>query len=257
MSVEVSNVSFYYGEKPVLDAVNFHVEPNETLSILGPNGAGKTTLLNIMAGLLKPASGEILYNGEPYTRIGYRQLALLVGYVPQVIIPTFDYSVLEYVVTGCAPRIGTFARPGQEHYDKALAAIEQMGITHLIEKSYRQISGGECQQVATARVIAQSPSYILMDEPTSHLDYANQIHVLKIIKRLSRQGFGVILTTHNPDHVLLLGGKVAVLNRQGGLIYGSCEEMIQEQFLSELYGTQLCLTNPDSADRFVCFAPRL
>lgn len=257
MSIEVRNLSFNYGQRTILDAVNLQIKLKETVSILGPNGAGKTTLLNIITGLLPPASGDVLYAGKPYARMGYRELALLIGYVPQVLTPAFDYSVLEYVVTGCAPRIGTFARPGQEHYDKALAALEKMGITHLAEQSYRQISGGERQQVSIARVIAQAPQYILMDEPTSHLDYGNQIHVLKIIRRLAEEGFGVVLTTHNPDHVLLLGGKVAVLNRQGRLLYGSCEEMIQEQFLSELYDTQLCVTNPDQLSRCVCFAPRL
>ena len=257
MSIEICDLCVSYAGTPVLEQVKLSIEPRKTLSILGPNGAGKTTLLNAIAGLLAPDSGSIFYDGKIHKRMTPHEMALLIGYVPQVIVPAFDYSVLDYVVTGCAPRIGAFSRPGQEHYDIALQAIGEMGIAHLTEKSYRRISGGERQQVSIARVIAQRPAYILMDEPTSHLDYGNQILVLKTIQRLAQEGFGIVFTTHNPDHVLLLGGRVAVIDRKGRLRCGSCNEMMNEEFLSELYGIDLRLIRPDHTGRNICFAPDL
>ncbi len=256
MSIEIIDLTFSYGERRILDHVSLSIQPGEVLAILGPNGAGKTTTLNAIAGLLSGYSGEILYDGEKRSSLSPRALALLVGYVPQTVASTFDYSVLEYVVTGCAPYIGTFSKPTEEHYRIAQKAMEHMGIAHLKEKSYCRISGGERQQAAIARVIAQHPRYIFLDEPTSHLDYGNQIRVLKTIRTLQQEGYGVVFTTHNPDHVLLLDAKVAVLNREGVLRMGG-KEVITAPFLSALYGTTLCVSVPEGTRRAVCFSPDL
>jgi len=257
MSIEIINLDYSYGAKQVLRGINLRIEPNATLTILGPNGSGKTTLLNIVTGLLAPPSGSVVYNGKPSKGFKPRQMAQLVGYVPQTIIPTFDYSVVEYVVTGCAPQIGTFGRPKEEHYEAAMRSIRDMGIEHLAEKSYKQISGGERQQVSIARVLAQCPEYIFMDEPTSHLDYGNQIRVLNTIKRMANSGFGVVFTTHNPDQALLLGGKVAIIDRQGRLVIGESEELVEETALSELYNVRLRISNVENQSRKVCYAPGL
>jgi len=257
MSIQIRDLSFSYGQKPIFEHLDLEIQRGEILAILGPNGAGKTTLLNLIAGLATPKTGTISYDDLPRQEITPRRLAQLIGYVPQTVVPAFDYSVLDYVVTGCAPSMGTLEHPKQAHFDIAMAAIAMLGISHLAEQSYRQISGGERQQVSIARVIAQRPTFVLMDEPTAHLDYGNQIHVLKIIRRLAEDGFAVIFTTHNPDHVLLLGGRVAVLDRAGQLTTGDCEEVISAEFLSALYATELHLMQPQGSDRRICFSPRL
>ena len=257
MSIEVNNLAVQYGARKIFQHINLEIVPGEILTILGPNGAGKTTLLNTLAGLLQPSEGEIQYDGKTQREMGARELAQHLGYVPQSIESTFDFSVLEYVVTGCAPRIGTFARPKKEHFETALEAIKQMGIEHLAEQSYRQISGGERQQVSIARVLAQKPTYVMMDEPTSHLDYGNQICVLRLIQQLKEQGYGVIFTTHNPEHALLLGGKVAILNKQGTMLVGEVDTVINTSYLSELYGTQLQVEQLGINKRRICYAPKL
>ena len=257
MSVEISGLSFSYGAKQVLRDVCLSIAPGETLSILGPNGAGKTTLLNIAAGLLKSPEGSVVYDGKLYKQLSAQQMALLVGYVPQFIVPAFDYSVIEYVVTGCAPQIGTFQRPGREHYERAMQAIREMGIEHLAEKSHKQISGGERQQVSIARVLTQRPAYILMDEPTSHLDYGNQVRVLNTVLQMAKSGFGVVFTTHHPDQALLIGGKTAILDRRGNLIFGDSDELVNEEFLSELYGIRINISALEVSGRKVCFVPGL
>jgi len=257
MSVEIKNLNFSYGTNQVLRDICLSITRSETLSILGPNGSGKTTLLNIIAGLLKSPDGSVVYDGSMYSQLSPQKMARLVGYVPQFIIPAFDYSVLEYVVTGCAPQIGTFQRPNPTHYAKAMASIREMGIEHLVNKSYKQISGGERQQVSIARVLTQCPAYILMDEPTSHLDYGNQVRVLNTIKRMANDDFGIVFTTHNPDQALLLGGKTAIIDRNGTLVFGGSDELLCETFLSELYGVRLSISSMTDSGRKVCFAPGL
>jgi len=257
VSIEISNLNFFYGSRQVLHDVCLNIAQAQTLAILGPNGSGKTTLLSIVAGLIKAQDGSITYNGKTFKFYNPREMARLVGYVPQFIVPAFDYSVIDYVVTGCAPQMGTFQRPKKEHYEKAMQSICEMGIEHLADKSYKQLSGGERQQVTIARVLTQSPVFILMDEPTSHLDYGNQVHVLKTIKRLAKNGFGVVFTTHNPDQALLIGGETAIINRKGNLIFGEGQKMLNDTFLSELYETRLRIADFDVRGRKVCFAPAL
>jgi len=257
MSIKIVNLYFSYGAKHVLRDICLSVEPAETLAVLGPNGSGKTTLLSAAAGLLTPSSGSIVFDGKTPAQLGARRMARLVGYVPQSAATAFDYRVIDYVVTGCAPQIGTFQRPGPTHMETAMGAIRDMGIEHLAEKSYKRLSGGERQQVSIARALAQRPAYILMDEPTSHLDYGNQIHVLKTIRRLAESGFGVVFTTHNPDQALLIGGKAAVLDRSGRLVCGDSRALMDEASLSELYGVELRITSLAGTGRRVCFAPGL
>jgi iron complex transport system ATP-binding protein len=110
----------------------------------------------------------------------------------------------------------------------AWKAIQTMGLEHIAEQSITKISGGERQQVAIARVIAQKPSVILLDEPTSHLDFGNQMKVLKMLRRMADDGYGVVMTTHNPDHVLLLDDQVAVLDQGGKLTFGMGRENMTE-----------------------------
>ena len=245
----------YTPERRILNHINFIFNSGEIVSILGPNGAGKTTFLNCLANLVPLDQGEVMIDGKNINQISPREVARNIGYVPQIIVPSFDFSVLEYVVTGCAPHMGTLSRPKQEHYDIAMEAIRRMGIEKLTNRSYSQISGGERQQVSIARALAQRPKFILMDEPTAHLDYGNQIKVLKTICSLKEEVYGVILTTHNPDHALLLQDQVAILDRQGILTTGLSTDVLKEEDLSKLYGTPLCLFYEDRLGREVCAAP--
>lgn len=101
-----------------------------------------------------------------------------------------------------------------------------------------------------------APLFVL-DEPTSHLDYGNQIKVLKTIRAMADDGYGIVMTTHNPDHVLLLNDRIGVLNRQGRMTFGSCGEIMREDFLKELYGTDLRLLPVAELGRTVCAVPKL
>ena len=252
-----NNICYSYTkDRMILKDISFEFRSGEIVSILGPNGAGKTTFLNCLANLVPLDRGEVLINGQNVKKIPPREVAKVIGYVPQIIVPSFDFSVLEYVVTGCAPHMGTLSRPKEEHYDIAMEAIRRMGIEKLWNRSYSQISGGERQQVSIARALAQRPAFILMDEPTAHLDYGNQIKVLKTVRSLKEEGYGVILTTHNPDHALLLQDQVAILDRDGILSTGLSSSILKEQNLTELYGTELRLYYDERLRREVCAAPQ-
>ncbi len=255
MILEVENLAYRYHNGPaIFQDINFRLEQGEILSILGTNGAGKSTLLNCLGNLYTPCTGEIRLDGTSMRRLPLTQVSRLVGYVPQIHYPVYAYSVRNFVVMGRTPYIGAFSRPKKEDYEKADQALEKLHISHLAEKAYTEISGGERQQVTIARALAQEPKVILLDEPTAHLDYGNQIRTVRLIRELADEGYGVIMTTHNPDHVLMLGGKVGVLDREGRMEFGDAGVILTEEKLSRLYQVRLRLVQVEGLDREACVA---
>lgn len=253
MILEVSNLGFSYDRGPaIFHDVSFKVDQGEILSILGPNGSGKSTLLNCIANLYSPAAGEIFLNGQLMSRMNLREVAQVIGYVPQIHTPAYAFTVREFAVMGRTPYIGAFTIPGAEDYRIADEALERMGIAHLRDKPYTEISGGERQQVTIARVIAQKPQLILLDEPTAHLDYGNQHRVVQMARQLAAEGYALIMTTHNPDHAIILNGKVAILNRRGEFFVGQTAQTLSSKMLSDLYGLAIRTKYDGDAGRTVC-----
>lgn len=254
MILEVQNLSFQYSKnaEPTFHDVNFQLRKGEILTILGTNGAGKSTLLNCLANVLEASSGEILINGESIRKLNLKRVAQLIGYVPQNHIPAYDYSVRDFIVMGRAPHLGLLEKPSAKDYAIVDEVIEELGIEKLSGKAYTQISGGERQQALIGRAIAQQPEIIMFDEPTNHLDYGNQLRMIRKIRSLSQKGYTVIMTTHMPDHAMMIGGKTAVLNRDGVLKIGKTEEIITEQCLEELYQVKTRIVYIPEVNRKVC-----
>lgn len=256
---EVDNICFRYPgyERDVLSGASLSLRKGEILCILGPNGAGKTTLLSCMAGLLRPSSGSIRLCGRDLTEMSEKEIARLVGFVPQMHVPSFDYRVIDFVLMGRAPHTGIFSRPPAEEEQKCLDTLENMGLGHIAYKSYLDISGGERQQLLIARAIIQDPEAILFDEPTAHLDYGNQHRTLSRVKQMASEGYSVVITTHNPDHALLLGGRAAIVSREGKVIEGSTSDIVTEERLGEVYGMDIRIRYIEELGRTACLVPGL
>ncbi len=259
MIYDVRDICFAYSpsSKQVLDGVSLTLEEGEVLSILGPNGAGKSTLLNCLASLLQPQKGSITLCGKKISSLNFRAIAKLIGYVPQNHVPAFPYTVLNYVAMGRAHRIGLLSRPHEDDLQASLDVLHTLGIEHLAYKPYTEISGGERQQATIARVLVQDPKAILFDEPTAHLDYGNQIRILRLIRDMTKRGYAVIITTHNPDHALLLGGKAAIIDKNGRLESGAATDIITEEKLKKVYDTELFLLDIEKLGRKACVPPKL
>lgn len=153
---------------------------------------------------------------------------------------------------GRTPYIGTFSKPSKEDYMIAEESLERMNILHLKDKAYTEISGGERQQVTIARALTQQPKLILLDEPTAHLDYGNQYRVVQMVKELAKEGYAVIMTTHNPDHAIILDGKVAILDKNGVLGVGHAADTLNKEMLSSLYNLNIKTVYDEDAKRNVC-----
>ncbi|NLN48723.1 MAG: ABC transporter ATP-binding protein [Clostridiales bacterium] len=259
MIYDIKNISFRYypNQKTILKDVSFTIEKGQILSILGPNGAGKSTLLNCMKNLITPFIGEILLCGKNIKKMSMKEIAGLVGYVPQNHNPSFGFKVFDFVLMGRAPVIKAYNRPGLKDMEAAWSALESLNITYLSDKPYTEISGGEMQQALIARSIVCKPKVLLFDEPTAHLDYGNQINVLRLIKKLSKDGYSIVITTHNPDHAMLLGGSAAVLDKDGHMRTGSTSAILKENLLNEVYNTDLKIIDIPELSRSACIPAKL
>lgn len=211
-------------------------------------------MLNCIANLLKPSEGGVYLSGKHITELSITETARKIGYVPQIHTPAYGYEVLDFVVMGRAPYLGFFEKPSLKDYEMAEKALEELGISKLAKRPYTELSGGERQQVTIARVMVQKPDIIMLDEPTNHLDYGNQIRMLHLIKRLAEKGYGIILTSHMPDHVLFLGGRAGLLHENGSFETGNTEEMVTEQNLRRLYHIDVHMEYIPKLGRKVCIS---
>lgn len=236
MSVEVRNVSFSYGGDDVLHDVSFSAGPGELVALLGPNGAGKSTLFGCLLGYLRPREGQILLGGSDVWTLSGASIAREIAYIPQAAPLTYNYTVLDTVLMGVTHQIGIFSAPKQEHTDKAMAALECLGIAHLAHRGVMKISGGERQLTLLARALVQDAGVLVMDEPTASLDYGNSFRVMRRIQCLGTQGYTVIFSTHEPNQAFRYANRVLALSDGGVLADGRPEEVLTGELLSALYG---------------------
>jgi iron complex transport system ATP-binding protein len=258
MTFEVNNVWFgYQPGKNVLSGVSFAAKSGEIMSILGSNGAGKTTLLKCMLGLLKWQRGETRLDGTAIAEYKHRDLWSKIGYVPQARLNAFAYTVLEMVLLGRSAHLGMFELPNSDDRKIAAEALDRIGILTLKDKLCSKISGGELQMVLIARALATKPQMLIFDEPESNLDFRNQVTVLETIKNLKTElGIGSIINTHYPDHALTLSDTALVLLRDGTSVFGTANDVINEENLARAFGIDVKIFEyQDEHHRHTCVMP--
>ena len=185
------------GRRDVCRGLDFTLQPADTLVILGRNGAGKSTLLHTLAGLRKPAGGEVLLSGQPYAAWPRGHEACLRGLLAQSQPDFFSATVLETALVGRHPYLGRWDWEGPEDEAIAMAALEQMGLAGFAERQVPTLSGGERQRLAIAALLVQQPRLYLLDEPLAHLDLHHQIQVLEHFAMLAAGGAGVAMVLHD------------------------------------------------------------
>lgn len=241
--LEVKDLWFTYGgpagRRYVLRGVSLRVDCC-VACLLGPNGAGKTTLMKCIMGILMPERGRILLDGRDLTGMDCRSRARLVSYVPQEFVIQFPYTAFEVVLMGRNPYVNVLRGPSAEDEVKAREALEALGVGHLAEKPFTMLSGGEKRLVLIARAIAQDAKLLLLDEPTSFLDYKNKIVVLKTLRSVSRHlSKPILMSLHDPNLALMFCDEVLLMMCGKIVARGSPDEVITEDNMREVYGIRV------------------
>lgn len=243
MKLELHHIACGYPGKTILRDLSLSVDSGETLCILGPNGVGKTTLFKTLLGFLGLHGGRVAIDGENVGGWSRKRFAKVIGYVPQAHVPPFPFSVFDVVLMGRTAHMGLLDSPAKADRRIAGEALETLGIASLGRRIYTEISGGERQMVLIARALAQQPRFLIMDEPTSHLDFGNQVRVLEKVNHLASLGIGIVMTSHSPDHAFLCSTRVVLLQRHGGFKTGTAEEVVTEENMRATYGVNVRLSS--------------
>ncbi len=223
----MSGVGFHYPRREwIFRDVSFRVPPRSVTAVLGPNGRGKSTLVRCAAGLLKPGQGTIGHDGP-------------VAFVPQAHGGAFAYRAIDMVVMGRVRQVHVFGTPSRGDRVAALDAMERVGITHLVDRQFPTLSGGEQQLVLIARAIASECPILALDEPAAGLDLNNQAQVLSLLRTLVADGMAVLLTTHHPDHALFLADSVVLMMGPDDVRTGAAADLLTDEALSYLYGIEV------------------
>ncbi len=252
MSIKVANLSFSYGTYEVLKNINFEVEYGQFLSVLGPNGVGKSTLFRCMLGLLRPTFGNTFVENKAVETMNAAQLAKYISYIPQSHNPVFNFSVFDMVLMGTTAQTKNFSAPGKIQNEQAELALERLGISHLKNRGYGNISGGERQLTLIARAIAQQAKILVMDEPSANLDFGNKIRVMKTVHNLTQDGYIVIQSTHDPDQAYFYSDKILALYNGEVLGWGTPQEIICDSLISTLYDINIDVCSMHNDNVRVC-----
>lgn len=232
--LEVQDGCFAYTQNhPLLQNITFSLEGGQVMAVMGRNGIGKTTLIKCIVGILSWNSGYSAIGGK---RSQKNKPMREVGYVPQAHRVSFDYSVRDMVVFGKTGHSSFFAAPSKKDYDLADQMLEKIGIYDLRKHPCNELSGGQLQLVFIARALINAPRLLVLDEPESHLDFRNQIRLLKLIQSVvSEKNIACIINTHYPNHALRIADKCFLLGEQD-YITGNIEQVMTDANIQKFFG---------------------
>ena len=243
--MKIEDLSFAYGKKRVLSNINLTINKGEFTCLLGPNASGKTTLLKCLNSIYKVKKGNIYLENREIKQMKQREIARYISMVPQEHSVIFAYRVIDIVMMGITPYLFFGQLPDPAMGKRAESILRKMRILHLARRSYNRLSGGERQLVLIARALMQETEFLVMDEPTAHLDFKNQFLLMQELKNLAEAGKGVIIALHDPNLARRFSDRIAVLKAGQIIAWGNAAEVISEKVLQDAYGIDIRFNGED------------
>jgi iron complex transport system ATP-binding protein len=252
-------LSITLGATLVLDAVSVDLQAGELVTVVGPNGAGKSTLLRALCGEQRLANGRIVMDNKPLASWPRRERARRLAVMPQHSTLSFPFSGHDVVLMGRTPHLRGAESP--RDYEIAYDALAVVGAQALAERIYSTLSGGERQRVQLARALAQlwePPSigarYLLLDEPTASLDLAHQHHALETVRRVARDGVGVLAVLHDLNLAAQYGDRILVLKDGRQQRMGAPWEVLTPALIEDVFEIAV-LVIPHPRETGPCIIP--
>lgn len=237
--IDVRGVSVHLDGVLILSEVEMAVERGAFLSVIGPNGAGKSTLIRCLAGLVAATNGDILLGGQSLTSYSKRALARMVSYVPQADARELPFTVRAFVEMGRYPHLGSWASLGSTDLEAVESALERTDTVQLANRPVGSLSGGERQRVLIAAALAQGGSVLLLDEPTTFLDYRHQMAILELLEGLhANEGLTIVTATHDLNSTVAVSDSVLALREGRVLYHGPSVDVFSEDRLRAIYSNR-------------------
>lgn len=232
--LKASQLCYRKGKKKLIDEISLTFLPGQLSAILGPNGAGKTTLLKALAGIWKPTSGLVQWNGLHLHQQGRRAISQTISMVPQHYPVSFDFRVSDLVAMGLYAR-GERQRSNSSRVENALREVDAW---HLKDRIVTHLSHGERQRVYIARALATESPILLLDEPTASLDIRHQLEIWVLLRDLATQGKTVVVSLHDLEAAQHFCDRVAVLNGGCCVADGTPDEALSDEVLERIFGVR-------------------
>jgi len=254
----IHDVRVSYGAIEALRGATFQVSPGDFVGIIGPNGSGKSTLLKTIARVLQPQGGAILLEGIDLRERDTREVARIMGVVPQESPIVFDFSTLEVVLMGRSPHLGRFQMESERDLAVARRAMELTDTLHLGDRPITALSGGEKQRAIIARALAQEPRILLLDEPTIALDINHQIEIMDIVTRLNRdQGVTILVVFHDLNLAAQYCDYLVALTEGTVFAIGTPAEVLTDEHVRAIYQAAVIVgTHPTTGRPQVSLLPK-
>ena len=243
MKIEISNLSFSFGQHRVLKDVSLSVPDGEFIGLMGPNGSGKTTLLRCVMDYLRPASGAILVDMKPLHTMSPRELARTFAVVPQSSSTDFAFTAYDIVMMGRTPHIKSrFAGETTTDDESVREAMQLTNTWQFAQRNFSELSGGERQRVVVARAVAQMPKALLLDEPTVYLDISGQIEIMDLVKKLNKEkGITIVAVLHDVNLAARYCDRIALLSDGRLEAVGSPREVLTPEAMHAVYGVDVVI----------------
>lgn len=237
MNLKVENISAGYGRVPIISRISLKISPGRICALMGRNGSGKTTLLRCITGVLPAWEGRIEVLGQDIRKLGRSRIARMISTVPQVSFSPFSFSCLDMVLMAGVSRIRPWSAPGAKEKQKALNMMAETGIERMSARPFNTLSGGERQLVMLARGLFQDTPVMLLDEPNSHLDFANQHKIMSLIRHLTqKRRMTVLITLHDPNLAYHYCDDVMLIHKGSVRAWGEIQTTLNTEVLSSVLG---------------------
>ncbi|HUQ88790.1 MAG TPA: ABC transporter ATP-binding protein [Vicinamibacterales bacterium] len=239
--LSADNVSFRYaaGAPLVVDGVTVRLSDGALAGILGPNGSGKTTLLRLLSGTRRPTSGRVLLGDRALDQLSRREVARQIAVVPQETELAFEYRAIEMVLMGRHPHLGAFTVEGPDDIRIAEEALASTGTSHLAERMFHELSGGEKQRIVIAAALAQSAQLLLLDEPTASLDLGYQLEISSLLLRLNQEhGVTMAISTHDLNLAASICRELILMRDGRVLAAGVTADVLTPENVMRLYDVE-------------------